>query len=92
VKLSIRLPPTIDPSQALESLKVKLTSNVPYGAQVELSNSFSMKGWNAPPNKQYLTDYVEQASMQFFGKKAMGYGMGGSIPLMGLLQSVYPKS
>lgn len=44
-----------------------------------------MKGWNAPQNKPYLDNYVNEASLEFFGKNALGYGMGGSIPLMGLL-------
>ena len=36
VRLSMRLPPNLEPNQALEIMKNKLTTNVPYNAQVSV--------------------------------------------------------
>lgn len=69
-----------------------MTKDPPYGAKIEVTGKFAMGGWNAPENEPYLNEYVNNASMKYFGKESLGYGMGGSIPLMGLLLKLFPKS
>lgn len=54
VKISIRLPPTMDGEKAKQSLSRLLTENVPYGAEVTLSNISVMSGWNCPPTSDFL--------------------------------------
>lgn len=49
LRLSIRLPPTLNPEEAKETLTKILTENPPYGAQVTVKNVVAMKGWNCPP-------------------------------------------
>ena len=92
VKINVRLPPTCDSNKALETLKQKLTQNVPYNAHVELKVNCMGDGWNAPPNQKYLDEYISQASMLFFKKKGMGYGGKGGIPLMNTLSKLFPNS
>ncbi|MCC4595275.1 M20 family metallopeptidase [Xanthomonas campestris pv. phormiicola] len=90
VKLSLRLPPTLDGKRAGELLKDVLLRDPPYGAQVSLALEKSSSGWNAPAQSPWLTDAIEAASQAAFGKPAMYMGEGGSIPFMGMLGEKFP--
>ncbi|QEO27065.1 M20 family metallopeptidase [Xanthomonas translucens] len=90
VKLSLRLPPTLDGKHAGELLKDVLLRDPPYGAQVSLALEKSSSGWNAPAQSPWLTDAIEAASQAAFGKPAMYMGEGGSIPFMGMLGEKFP--
>jgi hypothetical protein len=46
--LSIRLPPKIKANDALELVKKKLSTDVPYNCKVEFSNEISTDGWTSP--------------------------------------------
>jgi len=90
VKLSFRLPPTLDPKQAATAVKQALETDPPLGAQVEFRIDSAMGGWNAPPIADWLADSMQQASRAFFGKPALYMGTGGSIPFMGMLGEKFP--
>ena len=90
VKLSLRLPPTLDGKKAGEILKRTLLDNPPNGAHVELELEKSSTGWNAPAQSPWLSQAIEDASQAFFGKPAMYMGEGGSIPFMGMLGEKFP--
>ncbi|MCC8445832.1 M20 family metallopeptidase [Xanthomonas translucens] len=90
VKLSLRLPPTLDGKHAGELLKDVLLRDPPYGAQVSLALEKSSSGWNAPAQSPWLTNAIEAASQAAFGKPAMYMGEGGSIPFMGMLGEKFP--
>ncbi|MBN6111695.1 MULTISPECIES: M20 family metallopeptidase [Xanthomonas] len=90
VKLSLRLPPTLDGKRAGELLKDVLLRDPPYGAEVSLALEKSSSGWNAPAQSPWLTDAIEAASQAAFGKPAMYMGEGGSIPFMGMLGEKFP--
>ncbi|KAB7765558.1 M20 family metallopeptidase [Xanthomonas sp. LMG 12462] len=90
VKLSLRLPPTLDGKHAGELLKDVLLRDPPYGAEVSLALEKSSSGWNAPAQSPWLTDAIEAASQAAFGKPAMYMGEGGSIPFMGMLGEKFP--
>jgi acetylornithine deacetylase/succinyl-diaminopimelate desuccinylase-like protein len=45
VRLSMRLPPTMDPHKAQAAIEKKLTENVPYNAKVTLASGHSGSGW-----------------------------------------------
>ncbi|MGH8073412.1 MAG: M20 family metallopeptidase [Lysobacter sp.] len=90
VKLSLRLPPTLDGKKAGEILKRTLLDNPPNGAHVELELEKSSTGWNAPAQSPWLTRAIDDASQAFFGKPAMYMGEGGSIPFMGMLGEKFP--
>ncbi|XQA61570.1 M20 family metallopeptidase [Xanthomonas sacchari] len=90
VKLSLRLPPTLDGKHAGELLKEVLLRDPPYGAEVSLALEKSSSGWNAPAQSPWLTDAIEAASQAAFGKPAMYMGEGGSIPFMGMLGEKFP--
>jgi acetylornithine deacetylase/succinyl-diaminopimelate desuccinylase-like protein len=90
VKLSFRLPPTLDPKQASSAVKQVLETDPPLGAHVEFRIDSAMGGWNAPPVADWLADSMQQASRAFFGKPALYMGTGGSIPFMGMLGEKFP--
>jgi len=92
VKLSVRLPPTADPSVALKDIKETLEKDPPYGAKVEFSFDAPCGGWNAPALVPWLEKAANQASQDFFEKDACYMGEGGSIPFMGMLGEKFPKA
>lgn len=54
VKLSIRLPPTKSVEEAKAAFLKAMTENVPYGAEVTVTNVVGMPGWNCPESAPYL--------------------------------------
>ncbi|WP_183781287.1 M20/M25/M40 family metallo-hydrolase [Prauserella sediminis] len=90
--LSFRLPPTADSTAALEAIKKALTTDVPYGATVELSGVEAADGWNAPDAAPWLASTLESVSSTVFDAPWRTSGLGGSIPFMGLLGEKYPEA
>jgi acetylornithine deacetylase/succinyl-diaminopimelate desuccinylase-like protein len=90
VKLSLRLPPTLDGKRGGEILKELLLRDPPYGAQVELALEKASSGWNAPALSPWLSNAIDAASLAAFGKPAMYMGEGGTIPFMGMLGEKFP--
>jgi acetylornithine deacetylase/succinyl-diaminopimelate desuccinylase-like protein len=90
VKLSLRLPPTLDGERAGELLRELLLRDPPNGARVEFHLEKSSSGWNAPPMQDWLTAAIDRASQDFYGAPAMYMGEGGSIPFMGMLGEKFP--
>lgn len=90
VKLSLRLPPTLDGKQAGQLLKDVLLRDPPYGAEITLDLEKSSSGWNAPAQAPWLTQAIDGASQAAFGKPAVYLGEGGSIPFMGMLGEKFP--
>lgn len=92
IKLSLRLPPTMDADNAISIVTDLLTDNPPYGAKVSLEHADGAGGWNAPPVAPWLAEALQQASQAFFGKDAVYRGEGGSIPFMGMLGEKFPAA
>ncbi|EIT67892.1 MULTISPECIES: M20 family metallopeptidase [Hydrocarboniphaga] len=92
VKLSLRLPPTLDGKRASEALKRILEANPPYGAKVTLDVEKSGSGWNAPALSSWLEHAVAEASQDYFGQAPMYMGEGGTIPFMGMLGEKFPAA
>ncbi|MCB0348883.1 MAG: M20/M25/M40 family metallo-hydrolase, partial [Bdellovibrionales bacterium] len=92
LKLSLRLPPTVDAKQAAPKLKKLLEETPPYGAKVEFHVEDAATGWNAPETKPELETLIQEASQAFYGKEALTIGEGGSIPFMGMLGETFPKA
>lgn len=92
VKLSIRLPPALNPKVAGEALHKVLTANPPYGAQIECNVEKFSPGFDAPPFAEWLDTSMSKASNYFYKKPANYIGEGGSIPFMGLLKEKFPQA
>lgn len=92
VMLSFRLPPTCDAEKAAKTLKTKLETKPPYNAEVTLEIKDVNRGWKAPVMQTWLTNAVKEASQHYYGKEALFWGEGGSIPFMGMLGKKFPKA
>ena len=92
LQLSIRIPPTVRPKDAVNAIERILKNNIPYGATVKLDFEKAGEGWNAPQTKSWLLDSIEKASMNYFGQSACYMGEGVSIPFMGMLGRQFPKA
>jgi acetylornithine deacetylase/succinyl-diaminopimelate desuccinylase-like protein len=92
LKLSLRLPPTIDAKTAAEHVKHILESDPPYGARVRFTAEHPASGWNAPSTSPWLLESTARASTTFFGKPAMSQGTGGTIPFMSMLGERFPAA
>ncbi len=92
LKLSIRLPPTLDATNIDRQLKELFESDPPYGARVRFDSEKGAGGWEAPKTERWLEEAVERASQTYFGKPSMTWGEGGSIPFMGMLGTRYPRA
>ena len=92
IKLSLRIPPTLDANEIDRKLKELLESDPPYGSKVTFEPEKGGAGWEAPGIAPWLEESVERASKTYFGKSAMTFGEGGSIPFMGMLGVRYPEA
>ena len=92
VKLSLRVPPTLNGAKAGEFLKQLLEKDPPYGAKVTFTLEKDGSGWNAPALSPWLEQTVNEASEHHFGAPAAYMGEGGSIPFMGMLGQKFPQA
>jgi acetylornithine deacetylase/succinyl-diaminopimelate desuccinylase-like protein len=92
IKLSLRIPPSLDATDLDRKLKDLLESDPPYGAKVTFEPEKGGAGWVAPPIAPWLQESVASASKTYFGKEAMTFGEGGSIPFMGMLGAKFPTA
>ena len=91
-KLSLRLPPLVEASQAVEQLKTLLEDNAPYQAKVTFTPAGAASGWNAPSTSDWFEAALQSASQAHFGAACGTIGQGGTIPLMNMLSQGFPKA
>jgi len=92
LKLSLRLPPTLNSIKATEKLKNILLKDPPYGSSVSFYDEHDGGGWNAPEFDEWLLESIENSSKSYFNKSSCYFGEGGSIPFMGDLGKIFPKA
>ncbi len=91
-KLSMRLPPLVNPKEAALVMQKTLTEHPPYHAKVSFSVGDGSKGWNAPEMAPWLTKAADAASSAYYGKPVAYLGEGGTIPFMGMLGEKFPEA
>ncbi|KTC88633.1 M20 family metallopeptidase [Fluoribacter dumoffii] len=92
LKLSMRLPPLVDPEVAAKVIHEALTTTPPYSAKVSFKIGDGSQGWNAPELAPWLEKAADEASMTYYGKEAAYFGEGGTIPFMGMLGKKFPEA
>ena len=92
LKLSLRIPPTLDAEQASRHLKRLLEADPPAGAAVSFEPDQAASGWNAPATAHWLRDALDRASVAHYGQPAAMVGEGGTIPFMGMLGTQFPRA
>ena len=91
-KISLRTPPTLNNEVKSAEMQTILTENPPYDCNVTVTGVNYGNGWNCPDYEAWLNDAFIEAGQEYFGKKVEGQCEGGSIPLMGLLSSIWPTA
>ena len=89
-KLVFRLPPTVDAARAADALVTTFTSDPPCDASVTFDVDAAESGWYAKPLTTQLTESLNRASNEFFGRPLRQIGCGGTIPFLGMLEEKFP--
>lgn len=92
VKVSLRLPPSLDGIAATQRVKELLESDPPYGARVRFEPRVPADGWDMPEAAPWLSKALEEASQKFFGRSCAYMGSGGSIPFLAALAKAHPQA
>ncbi len=92
LKLSMRLPPVVEPTGASKAMVDALLAEPPYQASVRFKINDATKGWNAPELSPWLAKAADDASNIFYQRPAAYMGEGGTIPFMGMLGEKFPKA
>lgn len=91
-RVSMRLPPAMDPKKAEAIIREKLSTDVPYNAKVTIAGGHAGSGWCMKELKPWLSKSIQEAGTAFYGKPSGSYGMGGSIPFLSELEKMYPET
>ena len=92
LKLSLRLPPTVEAGAASDAVGQLLVNDPPYGAQVNFEPESSSGGWNAPAFAPWLEQSMQRASRHVFGREPVFLGGGGTIPFLRMLGERFPRT
>jgi acetylornithine deacetylase/succinyl-diaminopimelate desuccinylase-like protein len=92
LKLSMRLPPTVDGAAAAAAIKRLVEAEPPHGASVRFEGNEGTTGWNAPATAPWLARALDEASRRYYDRPAAATGEGGTIPFMGMLGKHFPDA
>ena len=92
LKISIRTPPGIDASVVAKKVQKLLEENPPNGAHVSAEMTEVADGFLSPDLPESIASILDEAGEEFYGNKPMPLFIGGTIPVMSMLQSRYPDS
>ncbi len=92
LKLSLRLPPSINATLAAPTMKRLLEENPPHHASVKFEIEQAATGWNTPQLAPWLAKALARASHNHYGKAAAFLGEGVTIPFMSMLGQQYPQA
>jgi acetylornithine deacetylase/succinyl-diaminopimelate desuccinylase-like protein len=92
LKLSMRLPPTVDGEEATRRMKETLEADPPLNARVRFKPDHAASGWNAPDIAPWLQASLQKASQAAYGRDVMYMGEGGTIPFMAMLGEFFPAA
>jgi acetylornithine deacetylase/succinyl-diaminopimelate desuccinylase-like protein len=92
LKLSLRLPPTVDPTTASQAVSAALERDPPYGAHISFAVDSASGGWNAPTFAPWFESSMQRASQHVFGRAPVSLGGGGTIPFLRILGERFPQT
>ena len=92
LKISIRTPPGLDASLIASKVQKLLEDNPPNGAHVTAEMTEVADGFLSPKLPDPVSDDLEKACREFYGNSSMSLYIGGTIPVMAMLQARYRDS
>src|SRR5208282_4944159 len=90
LRLSVRLPPSVDAQVAAAALVRALTHDPPSGAEVTVDVEAPADGWVAPDPPPWVAEALAEASRSCFGQPPGAQGEGGTIPFLAELGRRFP--
>ena len=92
LKISIRTPPGISAEKVAVKVQELLEKDPPNGAHVSAKMTEVADGFLSPELPEKLSDMLTKSAKKFYGNEPMSLFIGGTIPVMAMLQSRYPDS
>ncbi|MFE1319683.1 dipeptidase [Kitasatospora phosalacinea] len=90
-RVSLRVPPGMDPGTAQDALTAHLVAAAPWGAQVTVEPESKGSPFKAATDGRAYAA-LDAAAREVYGKPLSFLGQGGSIPLCNVLAAQYPDS
>jgi hypothetical protein len=91
VRLSIRIPPTLDASAAASKLGLELTSDPPQGVRVTFDVQAAQNGWHTSPNPRMIPS-LNNASTMGYENAATFCAGGATVPPLEMLSLKFPSA
>ncbi|HVL89298.1 MAG TPA: dipeptidase [Actinomycetota bacterium] len=91
-KISMRIAPGDDPSQALDELVAHLERNAPWGAKVTVRRGSTGRPYALKADGPIYEAARQAMTEAWDGKKPVHMGVGGSIPLVAAFADRYPDA
>ncbi|MCU1403909.1 MAG: peptidase [Glaciihabitans sp.] len=91
-RLSVRIPPTLDPQAAAAALTAAFETSPPSNAQVTVDVIAAEAGFSALPLSDKLAAAVQSASQRNYGKPSANFAAGVTIPFVGMLGRRFPAA
>jgi acetylornithine deacetylase/succinyl-diaminopimelate desuccinylase-like protein len=88
-KVSMRIPPGQDPTEALAALTKHLESNVPWGADVTITPEAAGAPYALTTDGPAF-EAMRRGMREAFGRDAIDMGAGGSIPFLAAFAEAFP--
>lgn len=92
LKISIRTPPGISAEKVAVKVQELLEKDPPNGAHVSAKMTEIADGFLSPELPKRLSKSLKESGKKFYGNEPMSLFIGGTIPVMAMLQSRYPDS
>ena len=92
LKISVRTPPGVSADSVAEKVQKLLEENPPNGAHVSAKMTEVADGFLSPELPEKLSNMLNESGKKFYGNEPMSLFIGGTIPVMAMLQSRYPDS
>ena len=92
IRISLRIPPTLDAIYASNKLDQILNNDIPYNSKLEIKSRKPGYGWSAKIFSKNLENSFEESSIEYWGNSYQTVGEGGSIPFINTLSNFYPDS
>ncbi len=90
-RVSLRVPPGMDPGAAQQALTAHLVAAAPWGARVSVEPESKGSPFRAATTGRAYAA-LDRAAREVYGKPLSFLGQGGSIPLCSALAAQYPES
>lgn len=89
-KISVRIAPDQEPSEALAALQAHLRTNTPFGARLSLGKTEVGPGYLA--KSSWASESARVALALAWGSSEHSIGLGGTIPFISDLQRLFPEA